>query len=332
MNRLAGQRLLHCRVLQGLLSSVAGKHTKSDTAMARVASLASNQTLQQALLTCAVELTCYCTSGTASFPLITSQLGQLSAGLDIWEAAGHFLHHLAAETTIPLAESVSNYLLFMRVKVVEEIAWQTGSSLYQAICAGGGGSHNLGDYALVASFLDSLGALARTRVIATAAEAANANADLSKVAFQEDCVWLMDLVLQEHLDLLFNQHLSNVVACCLYGIARVHGTAVSFRKVVDIILRTFPHHNMQAFKQAELGTMGETNETQYGDTRQLYNQVWLPRLEQPLQDRFPGMPQNDEQAYELGSKRALGPKRAPLKSLSATDMNTRPSRFCKMQS
>ncbi|KAL0028286.1 hypothetical protein WJX79_007414 [Trebouxia sp. C0005] len=108
---------IYYRVLQGLLSSATGKHTRSGAvADARVASLASNQTLQLALLTCAVELTCYCTTGAATFPDTTSKLGQHTAGLDIWEAAGHFLHYLAAETTIPMADSVSNYLLFMRMK------------------------------------------------------------------------------------------------------------------------------------------------------------------------------------------------------------------------
>ncbi|KAL0045352.1 hypothetical protein WJX82_004646 [Trebouxia sp. C0006] len=141
---------IYYRVLQGLLASATGKHTRSGAiADARVASLASNQTLQLALLTCAVELTHYCTTGAATFPDVTSKLGQHTAGLDIWEAAQHFLHYLAAESTIPMADSVSNYLLFMRMKVVESLAWQTGSSLYQAICEGGGGSCCPGDYALV---------------------------------------------------------------------------------------------------------------------------------------------------------------------------------------
>ena len=188
---------LHCRVLQGLLASATGKHTRSGAiADARVASLASNQTLQLALLTCAVELTHYCTTGAATFPDVTSKLGQHTAGLDIWEAAQHFLHYLAAESTIPMADSVSNYLLFMRMKVVESLAWQTGSSLYQAICEGGGGSCCPGDYALVYSFLDGVNALAKTRVSAVAARVAAVSAGLSKSpAFGDDCVWLMEAVL-----------------------------------------------------------------------------------------------------------------------------------------
>ncbi|DBA68023.1 TPA: Retinoblastoma-associated protein [Trebouxia sp. C0005] len=300
---------------------------------ARVASLASNQTLQLALLTCAVELTCYCTTGAATFPDTTSKLGQHTAGLDIWEAAGHFLHYLAAETTIPMADSVSNYLLFMRMKVVESVAWQTGSSLYQAICEGGGGSCCPGDYALVSSFLDGVNALARTRVSAVAAGVAAVSAGLSKIpAFGDDCVWLMEVVVQEHLDLLFDQHLSNMVACSVYATARAHGIALSFKKVTDTIVQTFPHHDMQDFKHADLGAESATGETRSGDTRQLYNEIFLPRMEASLQERFPNTYQHNAVASEIASRQALGFKRAPLKSLSATDMNARLTRFGKMQS
>ena len=313
------------RVLQGLLSSVTGKHTRSGgSADPRVVSLASNQVLQLALLTCAVELTCYCTSAAASFPIITSTLGQISAGLDIWEACGHFLHYLAAETTTPMAGSVSNYLLFMRIKVVEDLAWQTGSSLYQAICEGGGGSCNPGNYALICSFLESVAALARARVCASAAGVAATNTAVAKIpAFGDECLWLMNLVLQEHLDLLFNQHLSAVIACCVYGIARALGASLSFKKVIDTIMRAFPHHTDQDFKRAELATRVEGEETQYGDTRQLYNEVFLPCMSGALQRRFPGI-------HSVGQQKSEA-RRAPLKHLSATDMNARPSRFYKMQ-
>ena len=321
-------------MLQGLLASATGKHTRSGaTADARVASLASNQTLQLALLTCAVELTYYCTTGAATFPDVTSKLGQHTAGLDIWEAAGHFLHYLAVETTIPMADGVSNYLLFMRMKVVESLAWQTGSSLYQAICEGGGGSCCPGDYALVSRFLDGVNALARTRVSAVAAGVAVVSAGLSEIpAFGDDCVWLMEVVVQEHLDLLFGQHLSNVVACCVYATATAHGVALSFKKVTGTIMQTFHHHDTQNFKHADLGAESATGETRSGNTRQLYNEIFLPRMEASLQERFPSMYQHDALASEVASKQALGFKRAPLKSLSATDMNARLNRFGKMQS
>ena len=185
----------------------------------------------------------------------------------------------------------------------------------------------------MSSFLDGVNALARTRVWAVAAGVAAVSAGLSKIAaFGDDCAWLMDLVVQEHLDLLFDQHLSNMVACCVYATARAHGVAVSFKKVTDTIMQTFPHHDMQDFKHADLGAESATGETRSGDTRQLYNEIFLPRMEASLQERFPSTYQHDALASEIASKQALGLKRAPLKSLSATDMNARLTRFAKMQS
>ena len=316
-----------------MLSSAAGTHNRSDgVADTKVAALASNHTLQLALLTCAVELTCYCTTGIASFPFITAKLGQLSAALDIWEAAGHFLHHLAAETTILLAESVSNYLLFMRIKVVEHLAWKNGSSLYQAMCDGGGGSKSAGDYALVCSFIDHAAALCKSRAAATAAAVARVNAVLNKTSeFVDDCLWAMHLAVYEHLDLLFNQHLSNLVACCVYGVARAHGVSLSFKKVTDTIMHIFPHHTPQDFTQAELRKW-DNIDPRFGDTRQVYNEVFLPRMEQAFLTRFASKHQPMAEASELaGNKAVLEAKRGPLKTLSLADLNTRPSRLHRMQ-
>ena len=47
-------------------------------------------------------------------------------------------------------------------------------------------------------------------------------------------------------------------------------------------MHVFPHHTMQDFKQAELRLSEDSAEAQYGDTRQLYNQVFLPRMESIL--------------------------------------------------
>lgn len=231
-----------------------------------------------------------------------------------------------------MAASVASYLMFMRIRVIEDLAWRTGSTLYSAIRYGGGGSCKQGDYALLTAFLDSLAVLARTRVSATAAGVISQNTALSKlVAFPEDCVWLMDAVLQEHLDLLFNQHLSSLVACCVYSIARAHGVALSFKRVVDVIMSTFPHHAAETFRHAELHPGNGSNQPQHGDTRQLYNQVFLPRMDKLVQHRIPEMQQNIQDTFAGNSKQQGDPGRRPLKSLSANDMNTRPSRFRRMQ-
>ena len=323
-----------CRVLQGLLSSATGKHTRSgSTADARVVALASNQSLQFALLTCAVEVTCFCSSGVPSFPTVACALGQSAAALDIWEAAEHFLHHLTAETAVQLAESVGSYLKLMRIRVMEDLAWTTGSSLYPAICSGGAGSCKPGDYALVSMFLDSVATLVRSRVPAIAVGVMLHNQALSKAAaFPQDCVWLMDTVLQQHLDLLFSQHLSNIMACCVYGVARAYGATVSFRKLVDIIVSQFPHHDMQDFRHAELHPETDSSEVQYGDTRQLYNEVFLPRMDMVIQERFAGLQSLEgQEVLACSSKQHPEIYRRPMNTLSAADMNCRPSRFHRMQ-
>ena len=324
-----------CRVLQGLLASAADKHPRtgtSSTSQARVASLASNQPLQLALLTCAVEVTCFCSTGLASFPCIASALGQTTAALELWEAAQHFLRNLEAETAVPLAESVASYLSFICIRVTEDLAWREGSTLYTAICHGGGGSCKQGDYALLTGFLESLASVSRSRVSATAAGVMLRIKILSKVAdFSDDCAWLMSAVLQEHLDLLFNQHLSSIVVCCVYSIARAHGVALSFKMVVDVVIATFPHHTVEDFRHAELLSGNGKIQPEYGDTRQLYNQVFLPRMDMPLQQKFPGVQHRGHQTLASSSRQQGEVGRLPLKSLSAADMNTRLSRFHRMQ-
>lgn len=37
---------------------------------------------------------------------------------------------------------------------------------------------------------------------------------------QEDCLAILDKLLLHNLDLMFNQHLSNLISCCVFGAAR----------------------------------------------------------------------------------------------------------------
>lgn len=39
----------------------------------------------------------------------------------------------------------------------------------------------------------------------------------------------MEAMIREHLDLLFEQHLSRLVACCVYGTTRKHNVVVSIK-------------------------------------------------------------------------------------------------------
>lgn len=124
--------LLVRRVLQGVLFSCQSPTNRvTSSVQAKAAKLATNQSLQQALLLCALELASFSISGSASFPSITAQLGQDLAVLDLWEAADLFLYHLPVQTSIEMPECVTSYLLFVRVRIVEQLAWQPGSSVYE---------------------------------------------------------------------------------------------------------------------------------------------------------------------------------------------------------
>lgn len=330
-------------MLQGVLSSCSSTSNKSNN-LPKAAELALNSTFQHALLLCALELTSFCITGDASFPAITTKLGHCSAALDLWEATCHCLCHLSAEPGLELPDSISSYLLFHRVRITEQLAWKAGSFIYHAICEGGGGSNITGNYRLLSNFLDSVSDLATSRTHVTASViAASFVSERNKSSFAEDSDWLIRLVLNQHLDLLFGQHLSNIVACCIYSIVRVHHGAVSFKNIVDSMLQTFPHHCLEDFKQAELQQATAESEALFGNTRQLYNVLFLPRVEQALYDRFPDMQssqnhissQGDAEDFKAArtaaSKQEVKARRPPLHNLSATDLNVRAGKFRKMQ-
>ena len=329
------------RVLQGVLSSCISTSNKSNSLNnTKATELALNSTFQQALLLCAVELTNFCITGSASFPAITTRLGHCSEALEIWEATCSFLSHLPTEPGVELPESVSSYLLFMRVRITEQLAWKAGSSIYHAICAGGGGSNITGDYCLLSNFLDCVSHLATSRTRATATViAASMLSEDNKSSFANDSDWLIELVLNQHLDLLFGQHLSNIVACCIYCIVRVHHGAVSFKKIVDSMLQIFPHHALEDFKQAELQQATADSDASVGNTRQLYNVLFLPRVEQALYAKFANMQGNQNNtprqdnagSFKAASKQEVKARRPPLHSVSATDLNVRAGKFRKMQ-
>ncbi len=63
------------------------------------------------------------------------------------------------------------------------------------------------------------------------AAARQLSADLHAVL--QDCTSTAEAMMRDHLDLLFEQHLSRLVACCVYGTTRKHNVVVSI-KVVSI--------------------------------------------------------------------------------------------------
>ena len=112
--------------------------------LAEARRLAGSRTFQDALLNCAIELVAYAASGEPTFPELTSRMGRLPLVLDLWDAVAHFGKHMCC--TSP---AICVYLGYMRVRITEDLAWRNGSSLFQAMHSGGGGSCAAGDKALV---------------------------------------------------------------------------------------------------------------------------------------------------------------------------------------
>lgn len=45
----------------------------------------------------------------------------------------------------------------------------------------------------------------------------------------QDCVSTVEAMMRSYLDLLFEQHLSRLVACCVYGTTRKHNVVVAMK-------------------------------------------------------------------------------------------------------
>lgn len=97
------------------------------------------------------------------------------------------------------------------------MAWLNGSSLYQLMQ----NRATAADTALLEAFLIAGNRLATSRVRATCAALKESVAEFAGIPDAEDeCLRVVDALFVPNLDLLFNQHLSNLVACCIYGAAR----------------------------------------------------------------------------------------------------------------
>ena len=125
---------------------------------------------------------------------------------------------------------------------------------------------------------------------------------------------------------------------------RKHNVILSFKRITGTIMDAFPHHTPEVFKQAELAPAQSDRPARLGDTRQLYNEVFLPRMQVSLTDGLvaeAGLCEADAGAPDRGlahvqsalvagelpsaSKAGNAVSRLPLRSLSAQDMNARNS-------
>ena len=103
------------------------------------------------------------------------------------------------------------------MSITEQLAWLNGSSLYTLMQSRASAANTV----LLEAFLTATNRLAASRIWSTCAAL---SASIEEFAGIEDvegeCLLVLDALLVPNLDLLFNQHLSNLVACCIYGAAR----------------------------------------------------------------------------------------------------------------
>ncbi|KXZ53115.1 hypothetical protein GPECTOR_7g1005 [Gonium pectorale] len=134
-----------------------------------------------------------------------------------------------------------------------------------------------------------------------AAAASGALANLgAAAAFPLLAARLVDRVLMECLDLAYGQHISVIVACCLYGMARALRLQMPFSTITRMFVSSLPDHSADLFgNQVEVrhatvggegaasgaaaevasGNSGPTVAAVLGDIRRFYNETFLTRVE-----------------------------------------------------
>ena len=130
-------------------------------------------------------------------------------------------------------------------------------------------------------------------------------------------MYIPGFLFASHLDLLFGQHLSNIVACCIYGVARKLNVVLSFKRITETITALYPHHTVLVFQRAEVAAaFDDGDDEKLGDTRMLYNTIFLPAMQDFL---LPDEMLSAEKTNSISQK----PARLPLQSLSAQDASLR---------
>jgi hypothetical protein len=70
--------------------------------------------------------------------------------------------------------------------------------------------------------------------------------------FPVTCRAVLEATFDKNLDLLFGQHLSNLISSAIYCSARVRNIVLSFRKINSVAIRVSPHIEARTFKHAQL--------------------------------------------------------------------------------
>ena len=85
----------------------------------------------------------------------------------------------------------------------------------------------------------------RRRVACMHAPLAHLQAPPSLACMQE-CIALVDRLFQRELDLLFGQHLSRGVSCCIFATSRLHNVVVAIKVIIGVALDPLAHVELHA--------------------------------------------------------------------------------------
>lgn len=53
-------------------------------------------------------------------------------------------------------------------------------------------------------------------------------------SFHDQCAWLMDQLLQRHLNVVFGQHMAVVAACVVYVTAKLAQVNITFKRITEV--------------------------------------------------------------------------------------------------
>lgn len=108
-------------------------------------------------------------------------------------------------------------------------------------------------HAVLQEVLSTAKRLAESRLSAICNLLSHENEELHLVTnFLETCRVVLGAVFDSHLDLLFGQHLNNLISCAIYGSARLHNVVLSFRRINAAAMHVSPHIEASTFKNAQL--------------------------------------------------------------------------------
>ncbi|WIA34865.1 hypothetical protein OEZ86_013160 [Tetradesmus obliquus] len=282
------------RRFKGLLRQVAPSAACSE--------LVASEEFHLPLVECAVQLVAFITGEEhqQQYHWATQQLQRQGYAASLWQAASTFHECFSAGSAFPLPPLLQQYLQRLQELLLDGPALASGSQLYSIMTQGGGCHFAEGDTGLVDNLLRAYSAqavqraqLVGWRILQQQQQQPQPTAQQQQHlplpdSFPEQCAWLMDRVLLEHLDVCFGQAMSVVVACVVYVAAKLLQASVTFKLVTEVIGSCVENTPAGTFQRTELQPAQSGAAAEYGDVRMFYNARFLPAIEgsvrQYLQD------------------------------------------------